>query len=245
MIKLYDIASGSKGNACLIYNEKNIILVDMGISKTRLEEGLFEIGLNIDDIDFVFFTHDHTDHIAGEKFIPLSKKYALKGTITLQNSNILENYKEYAFGSFKVTTLKTSHDAINPCGYIFEDKDEKLIYMTDTGKILKKSLALMNNADYYFIESNHDLDMLYNSGRPQSLINRIAGIKGHLSNEDSAYYISGLIGPKTKKIMLAHLSEDCNTESVALETYQRIFRLKNIDYKGEIKCARQWESVAL
>ena len=163
----------------------------------------------------------------------------------MQNSNILENYKEYTFGSFKVIPLKTSHDAINPCGYIFEDKDEKLVYMTDTGKILKKSLALMNNADYYFIESNHDLDMLYNSGRPQSLINRIAGIKGHLSNEDSAYYMSGLIGPKTKKIMLAHLSEDCNTEKVTLETYRRVFKLKNVDYKGEIKCAKQRESVAL
>ena len=245
MIKLHDIASGSKGNACLIYNDKTNILIDIGITKVRLCEGLLEINKDINDIDFVLFTHDHVDHIGGEKFIPLEKKYALKNTINLQNSNILENYKEYTFGDFKVTPLKTSHDAINPCGFIIEDKDEKLVYMTDTGKILKKSLALMSNADYYFIESNHDLDMLNNSGRPRVLINRIAGDHGHLSNEDSAYYMTGLVGEKTKKIILAHLSEDCNTEEIAIETYKKIFDLKGIKQKIEIKCARQWESVDL
>ena len=245
MIKLHDIASGSKGNACLIYNDKTLILIDMGLTKVRLSAGLAEIGKTIDDIDFALFTHEHADHISGERFIDSNKKYSLEGTITLQKANILENYKEYSFNEFKITPLKTSHDATNPCGFLIEENGEKLVYMTDTGKILKKSLALMENADYYFIESNHDLDMLNNSGRPRVLINRIAESKGHLSNEDSAYFMTGLVGPKTKKIMLAHLSEECNTEELALETYKRIFALKGIKQDIEIKCAKQRESVDL
>ncbi|MBP5694230.1 MAG: hypothetical protein J6X03_02095 [Bacilli bacterium] len=144
-----------------------------------------------------------------------------------------------------MTPLKTSHDAINPCGFLIENDGEKLIYMTDTGTIPKKSLKYMVNADYYFIESNHDLDMLNNSGRPRFLINRIAGSYGHLSNEDSAYYMSGLVGPKTKKIILAHLSEECNTEELALKTYKYIFELRKVNYDIDIVCAKQRESIDL
>ena len=245
MIKLHDIASGSKGNACLIYNENTTILIDMGVSKKRLCEGLFEVKKKIEDIDYVLFTHDHVDHISGENFLPLNIKYALNGTITLQNSHILENFKQYRFGDFLVTPLKTSHDANNPCGFLIEENNQKLVYMTDTGKILKKSLKYMENADYYFIESNHDVEMLINSGRPKILIDRIIGIHGHLSNEDSAYYMTGLVGPNTKKIILAHLSEDCNTEEIALSTYKNIFSLKKVKYDIPIVCAKQRESIDL
>lgn len=243
---MHIIASGSKGNASVVYSENTYILVDLGTSKARLISGLEEIGLTINDIDYALFTHEHTDHIKGEMFIPDEKKYALKGTINLLKSNILQNFKTYEFGDFKVTPIKTSHDATSPCGFIFETDEEKLVYITDTGIIPTRTLKLINNADYYFFESNHDVDMLMNSNRPYFLKMRIYGTKGHLNNEDSAFYMSQCIGEKTKKIVLAHISEECNTPEIALKTYQKVFETKDLDIsKYNVRVAKQWESMDL
>ncbi|HBS10740.1 MAG TPA: MBL fold metallo-hydrolase, partial [Firmicutes bacterium] len=59
MIKLHCIASGSKGNAVIIFNNDTTILIDCGITRSRLIEGLNEINKTIDDINFALFTHDH------------------------------------------------------------------------------------------------------------------------------------------------------------------------------------------
>ena len=135
------IASGSKGNATIVANNKTRILIDMGISLCRLEEGLAEINLKLDDIDAAFFTHDHTDHIGGIKFLSPKKMYALQGTLPTTLSNVVELNKPVMINDIEVTPFKTSHDATNPCGFILETDNEKLAYMTDTGYVLKDSLA--------------------------------------------------------------------------------------------------------
>lgn len=246
MIKLHCIASGSKGNASLIFDDKTLILVDLGITKERLIEGLNEIGKSIEDIQFAFFTHDHSDHIKNYYFIDENKCYALSKTIPLKKENVLKAYNEYTFNTFKVIPLKTSHDASSPCGFLFINGLEKLAYITDTGKIDKLTLKYINNADYYYFESNYNDEMLINSGRTQILINRIMSNKGHLSNDQSAYYLSLLMGPNTKKVMLCHLSEECNTEEVALDTHYEAYNKLGIDISNIVfKCAKQWESVDL
>ena len=125
------------------------------------------------------------------------------------------------------------------------DKEE-LVYLTDTGQISKRTFNLIKNKTYYIIESNHDVEMLLNSNRPAILKSRILSYKGHLSNEDSAFYMSNLIGENTKKIVLAHLSEECNTTEKALDTYHNVFALRKINLNHiEIKCASQHEVVEL
>ena len=108
-----------------------------------------------------------------------------------------------------------------------------LAYITDTGVILKKNLPLLKDCDYYVFESNHDKTMLLSSSRPIQLKKRILGKKGHLSNEQAGEYLSSLIGPKTKKIYLAHLSEECNTPEIALETIHRVFQKNGISFPIE------------
>lgn len=246
MIKAHIIGSGSKGNATIIYSDKTTILVDFGVTIARLKEGLSEISKTIDDIDFAFFTHDHNDHIRNYEAIDASKRYALEKTIPLLKSNILSNYKKYTFNDFEVMPIKASHDALNPCGYVFVNGDEKIVYLTDTGKIYEKTLKAIFNATYYIIESNYDQTLLENSGRPYPLIRRIFGQKGHLSNEESAYYMSYVIGDKTKKIALAHISEECNKSEIALKTHQEIYNKMGVSMKDiELVCAKQWESIDL
>ena len=218
------IASGSKGNATIVVSNKTVILIDMGISLSRLEEGLAEINLEVNDITGALFTHDHTDHISGLKFISPKIMYALEGTLPSSLSNVVYVNKPFKIGDFEITPIETSHDATNPCAYLIKDKEESLFYMTDTGVFLDECLPLVKNPTYLVIESNHDIRMLLNTNRTFELKNRIMSDKGHLCNEDSAIAAISIIGDNTKEITLAHLSEEANTPEVALEAYQKIFK---------------------
>ena len=218
------IASGSKGNATIVVSSKTVLLIDMGISLSRLEEGLEEINLTVNDITGALFTHDHTDHISGLKFLSPKIMYALEGTLPTSLSNVVQVNQPFKIGDFEITPIETSHDATNPCAYLIKDKDESLFYMTDTGVFIESNLPLVKNPTYLIIESNHDIRMLLNTNRTFELKNRIMSDKGHLCNEDSAIAAISIIGDNTKEIVLAHLSEEANTPEVALDAYQKIFK---------------------
>ena len=238
------IASGSKGNATIVANNNTRILIDMGISLCRLEEGLAEINLKLDDIDAAFFTHNHTDHIGGIKFLSPKKMYALEGTLPTSLSNIVQVNQPFKIGDFEITPIETSHDATNPCAYLIKDKDESLFYMTDTGVFIESNLPLVKNPTYLIIESNHDIRMLLNTNRTFELKNRIMSDKGHLCNEDSAIAAISIIGDKTKEIVLAHLSEEANTPEVALDAYQKIFNHFGVNIqKYKVRTAWQRQSL--
>lgn len=242
MIRFLNLASGSKGNATLLYNEDTLLLIDMGVSRKLLSEGLAKIGKTVGDIAAIFITHEHSDHIKGLSFIheaiPL---YA--GEKTFEKGHyILKPLDELDVGSFHVVTLETSHDAASPLGFLFVSGEEKFLYMTDTGYVPETSLPFMKECDYYLFESNYDHKMLMSSKRPLLLKQRIAGDCGHLSNVDSALTLSYLIGPKTKKIYLAHISEECNTPELALSSYAKVFQKKHISFPKEcIIPLKQWE----
>ncbi len=238
------IASGSKGNCTVVVSHKTVILIDMGITFKRLEEGMSEIGLTPDEIDGAIFTHNHTDHINGLKFIPIKKQYAREGAIPSSNFNVVYLNKTFKIGDFKITPIETSHDAPNPCGYIIEDDEEKLVYVTDTGMFIEDNIPLCKNPDYLILECNHDIKMLMKSNRPMDLKNRIMSDHGHLNNEDSALAAKDIIGDKTKEIILAHISEECNTPAVALAAYDKVFSFFGLDIsKYNVRVANQWESL--
>lgn len=242
-MKFNIIASGSKGNATIVVHNKTVILIDMGISLTRLKEGLSEFNLGVNDIQGALFTHNHTDHISGLRFISPSIQYALSGTLPSSLSNVLEPFVPIVIGDIKITPFPTSHDATNPCGFVLEAGDEKLTYVTDTGCFLEECKEIAKNPTYLIIESNHDIRMELNSNRPYELKARIMSEYGHLCNEDSAIVACELIGGRTKEIYLAHLSEEANTPEVALSAYMKIFKHFNVNIDNYlIKCAEQWKS---
>ena len=144
---------------------------------------------------------------------------ASKCGFTPQLEGLEELYKKYNIAGFDITILATSHDAKNPIGFVIEADNQKLIYMTDTGYISERNLKYMQNPDYICIESNHNVKKLFETSRPAYLIMRILGDEGHLSNEDSAMYMSEIIGENTKEIVLMHLSEEANTPELALNTF--------------------------
>ena len=236
------IASGSKGNATLVFTKENIFLIDLGIPAKVLEAELTKFNKTTKDIDALFITHNHADHYRGLKTVSPKKQYALFGTLPTSLSNVIEEGKTIEMNGVKITPFMVSHDAVNPCGYVFEDEDEKLVYMTDTGKFLTRNLPLIKNPDYLIIESNHDISMELKCDRPMILKQRIMSDYGHLCNEDSAFAALEIIGDRTKEIVLAHLSEEANTPEVALEAYEKVFKYAHVDIKKyKVRCAMQHE----
>ena len=241
MISFDIIASGSKGNATLIFVEDRLFLIDLGIPLNQLESELKLFSRTVKDIDALFITHEHADHYRGIKAISPKKQYALEGTLPSSLSNKLEVGVPLSFGNVTVTAFKTSHDAKNPCGYIFSSPTEKLVYMTDTGVFLEENLPLVKNPTYLIIESNHYIRMLMKTNRPMDLKERIMSEHGHLCNEDSAFATLSIIGENTKEVILAHLSEEANSPEVALESYQKVFNYAHVDMaKYHVRCANQW-----
>ena len=244
------LSSGSSGNTTYIEYENTKILIDIGNSCKYVADKLKEMRSKPDKIHAILITHTHVDHIKGLK--AFAKKYnpviyATKGI--LNELDYIDNYylidkNELTIGDIHVDVLKTSHDAPDSVGYIINGSDKSLAYITDTGYINEKYFPKLKNKDLYIMESNHDIEMLNNGPYPFKLRQRILGDKGHLSNYDSARYLSTFMGNKTKHIILAHLSEKNNTEKLAYEALVK--RLKDEGNLGpEIIIAKQNEETEL
>ena len=241
-IMFFDIVgSGSKGNATLVFTEGTTILIDMGLPLIRVKEELDKFHKTIKDIDAVLITHNHADHYREIKSFSPKKIYSLEGTVPGSLSNVIETNVPFKVNEVEITAFPTSHDAVNPCGFVIKEGDEKLVYMTDTGVYLSSNTPLLKDPDYLIIESNHDIQMLLHTNRPMELIQRIMSPFGHLCNEDSAFATLEIIGEHTKEIVLAHISEEANTPDTALLAYAKIFSYKGVDIgKYKVRCAPQW-----
>ena len=238
------INSGSKGNATVVFSKEATILIDCGIPVCVIEEELNKFNKTLKDIDFVLITHNHSDHIRSIKSFSPKKIYSLEGTVPGSLSNVIEINKPFILKDVEVTAFPTSHDAKNPCGFVLQSDNQKLVYMTDTGVYLSCNTVLTKNPDYLIIESNHDIQMLLHTNRPMELIQRILSEFGHLCNEDSAFATLEIIGDNTKEIVLAHLSEEANTPEAALEAYKKVFKYANKDLsKYKVRCANQHVSL--
>jgi phosphoribosyl 1,2-cyclic phosphodiesterase len=243
------LASGSNGNATLIETENDSFLIDDGLSFKNLYSRVCECQNDIHKLSSIFLTHEHIDHVSGLKVllkrIPL-KCYLSKGTyeglnvetrtqIDLNDFVFVKNGDEVLLNDCKIKVLQTHHDAREPIGFVIEEQDKKVVYITDTGYVDQSYFSILKNADMYIMESNYDVELLWSSARPFDLKKRIDGDYGHMSNVTSAVLLSKLIGPKTKNIVLAHISDDCNyygMPSLILNEHKKIYDETGVDYSN-------------
>lgn len=217
------LSSGSKGNTTYIETDNTKILIDIGNTAKYVKEKLEEFGVDPSELDAILITHTHVDHVKGLKVF--EKRYNTLVYITdimLKSLDYLENYSfledSFDIKDIHIDMIKTSHDTDDSKGYVISDSGSSIVYITDTGYINHKYFDLLSNRNLYIMESNYDVEMLSNGKYPFALRQRILSDKGHLSNYDSAKYLSSFIGDKTKYILLAHLSEENNTEEMAYNT---------------------------
>ena len=234
------LASGSKGNSTLIKTDKLNILIDAGMNLKYLKEKLATFDLTPKDINYIFLTHTHKDHVGAlevflKNYTPTlclgSKMYKdLEYLINYDNILILDKMLELE--DILVETIKTSHDASESLGYIFISNNSSLVYITDTGYINSKYFSKLSNKSMYVLESNHDVEMLMHGKYPPWLKSRVLSDKGHLSNEQSSFYLSKLIGANTSYVVLAHLSHENNTEDIAIDTLKKSLNEYNISFSN-------------
>ncbi len=231
------LASGSKGNSTYIETDDAKILIDVGINYITLQSKLEEISVSPEEIEAVFITHTHTDHIKGlASFVKRTKAKVYGSSPVLEeltriipenNLHVIE--KEMTYKDMEIETFKTSHDAKGSLLYKIKNKQDTLVYITDTGYVNERYFKALSNATIYVLESNHDEKMLMDGPYPYYLKQRVIGDEGHLSNHTAGTYLTSWIGPKTKYIILAHLSENNNTEEIAFSTVDGILKASGID----------------
>lgn len=252
-VKITVFSSGSSGNCTLVQTGKLNILVDVGIGKKSIDENLLVHSLTLNDINAVFITHEHIDHI--KAFNSILKYDEIKlflsyGTYKyildtnekknpkladlmrkkMENSHIyilnrLDNtifYQDLDLMGLKVNVLPTFHDAAESIGFVFCEMDKKLVYITDTGYVHQSLYDQISNADAYILESNHDPSILMHSNRPYHLKLRILSNHGHLSNEDSMVTLAHVIGSKTRLVIHAHISQECNLTQIIDMTRKKV-----------------------
>lgn len=229
IVSLY---SGSRGNSTLISSENTKILIDAGKSARSLTLALSAIDVKVEEIDAIFITHEHTDHISAlpvllkKRDIPVHAVSASTERVLLRDEhffgNMLNNHSpiySVTVGDMKITSFPTPHDSNFSVGYRIEigDGDDSVCvgYATDTGEVTADMMIGLYGCESVVIESNHDVDMLRRGPYPHELKERIMSRKGHLSNSECASLAKYLCSGGTKNILLAHLSEENNDPSLA------------------------------
>ncbi|EPH95663.1 metallo-beta-lactamase YycJ [Enterococcus sp. DIV0213j] len=238
--KISILASGSSGNSLYIETGKKKLLVDAGLSGKKITSLMAQIDRTPDQLDGILVTHEHRDHIHGVGV--LARKYKLDvyanektweamdtmiGNVPVEQKHLFEMGKVQTFGDLDIESFGVSHDAAAPQFYRFYKDNRSFVMLTDTGYCSDYMRGTIKNADGYLMESNHDLEMLRMGPYPWNLKQRILGDRGHLSNEDGALVMTDVIGDRTKRIYLGHLSRENNLKELAHLTMENVLREKD------------------
>ena len=232
-MRLVSIASGSSGNCIYIGTDNTHILVDVGISNKRIEQGLNEIGIKGSELDGVVITHEHSDHVKGLGV--LARKHGIPIYGTKETWKEIETMKyfgeypkelfspilpdtEFSIGDMKIEPFRIDHDAANPVAYRISNTYKSVAVVTDLGHFDQYIIEHLQRLDALLLESNHDVRMLETGPYPYYLKQRILSDYGHLSNDNAGKLLNYILHDKMKYILLGHLSKENNYEKLAYET---------------------------
>ncbi len=236
--------SGSTGNAAYLETPHARILIDAGKCAKTLIASLGSIGVTPDSLDAILVTHDHHDHVSSLEV--LAKKYPIPVHMLYQSALIykrnppealcaclqLYNDPHYSItvGDVKVSAFPTPHDSRASVGYRFELSDGTRIgYATDIGHVSREVRENLTGCESVVLESNHDVEMLFNGPYPYDLKLRIRSDHGHLSNRDAADFAAELAEKGTRHILLAHLSEQNNYPDLAYDETASVLAGTGVD----------------
>lgn len=227
MARVCPLFSGSSGNSYYVGSRSAGVLIDAGRSARQLEGMLRLCGIDPLAIQGILVTHEHSDHVAGLRVF--SKKYGLpifasQGTLEALENSLGEAethvvQKGLQLAGMTIDPFHVSHDCAEPMGYRIRTEDDRIFTLsTDLGFLSEEVKEALRGTDFAVIESNHDVEMLRNGGYPVYLKERILSNRGHLSNAVCAEFLPELIRCGARRFLLAHLSRENNTPSLALET---------------------------
>ena len=238
--------SGSSGNSVFVASENTKILVDVGMPGKSIESALKHINQSPNDIDGIFITHEHSDHIKGAGII--SRRYDIPiyanentwkamenkiGNIKDHNIKIINN-NYVDINDMHIVNFSISHDAAAPIGYALYSGNKKACIATDLGYFSEEVKAIIKDADVILLESNHDVEMVKFGPYPYPLKRRILSDVGHLSNDACGKAIVEIMNDKQKHIILGHLSNTNNFPDLAYQTVINILKENYIEIGRDI-----------
>jgi len=250
------LGSGSGGNATVIECEGKYLMVDAGLSAKQLGLRLENLGVSPERLSGILLTHEHGDHVRGlDVFL---KKWKVPVVASVMTGRVVqekmknqaewvafESGQAFSWEGFDLATFALPHDAVEPVGYVISMGERKMGVATDLGHVDAGVLRTLKGVEGLVLEANYEWRMLEaDMKRPFSTKQRISSQHGHLSNEQAAELVVELIPEGLKRVILGHLSSDCNTPAVA----EKVVREKIGDCDLEICCAPQdrvtaWQSL--
>jgi phosphoribosyl 1,2-cyclic phosphodiesterase len=231
-LRFCSLGSGSSGNASLVESttDRGVsrVLLDCGMPLKHLEERLALRKLRLKDVDAVFVTHEHSDHIGCARQLAVQSRIPIwmsRGTYHAIGRPDLHGQLRFAsdqtpisIGSLRLHPFTVAHDAKEPLQLRVTSGEKSLGLLTDLGHVTPHTLAQLQQLDAIILECNHDATLLSQSRYPPFLKERIMGRFGHLSNQQAAAVLAQIRHPHLMYVVAAHLSEQNNTpELVRLE----------------------------
>ncbi len=247
MTKFCPLISGSSGNSVFIGTDNTRILIDAGVSGKKIENSLKDISENCSDIDAIFVTHEHIDHIKAvgiisRRFdIPVyatedTWKYMFKtiGDIKRKNIKLVYSGEKMCLNDIIIKPFDIPHDAAQPVGYnVFAD-NIKMSVATDIGHVNDTIKEALSDSNVLLIEANHDIDMLKRGPYPYDTKQRILGMYGHMANECTGELIKEVFSGSMKHIFLGHMSAENNTPDLAYSTVLNILTKSGINVGKDV-----------
>ncbi|HBP25241.1 MAG TPA: ribonuclease Z [Oribacterium sp.] len=235
-MRFTSIASGSSGNSSYIGTDHTHVLVDAGVTMKAINQGLHALDLDLSDVQAIFLTHEHIDHIRAIGTISRKYQIPVYGTLgTLQEVMLNRTLGDFStellqpilpdavttVGDLQVTPFSIDHDAADPVGYRIEAEGKRVAVATDLGHYDDYIVSHLEDLDAMVVEANHDVRMLSTGPYPMTLKRRILSDHGHLSNESSGHLIDRILNSRVKHVFLGHLSKENNLPELALKTVQQ------------------------
>jgi phosphoribosyl 1,2-cyclic phosphodiesterase len=228
MLSLTVLGSGSSGNCAVVRTPRTCLLVDAGLSAKQIVVRLESVGLKLEDLDGVLLTHEHGDHTQGLEVLcrkhalplyctPLTQE-AIAGDFSKGKPGwrLMQTGSAFELRDLRIECFPVPHDAVDPVGFVLQDRDSKLAVLSDVGFITNLIRDRLQGAHTVFVEANYDPPMLdADTKRPWPTKQRISGRHGHLSNDQAAELICAIAHEELHHVVLGHLSDDCNHPDVA------------------------------
>ena len=257
MLRFRSLASGSSGNATLIEGSDGLhrtrVLVDCGLGLRQLIARLAVEGIGPADLDGIFITHEHGDHIGCAPMlvarygVPLwtsagTAQYAAFAGLE-SALNLVRDGQLFAIGGIQFHPFTVPHDAREPLQLRCTDGERVLGLMTDIGHVTGHALAALAGCHALVLESNHDVELLAQSRYPDFLKRRVGGQHGHLSNVQAAAALGALRHDRLNTVVAAHLSERNNRPDLVSRAFAAVLGCGEADVLLAERHGRGWLDV--
>jgi phosphoribosyl 1,2-cyclic phosphodiesterase len=228
MLRFRSLGSGSTGNATLVEaisgGRRSRLLIDCGFGLKHLDVRLARAGLAACEIDAIFVTHEHGDHIGCARALSRRERIPVwmsEGTWLANGGRDFEGRLHFArdgvdieVGDLRIQPFTVPHDAREPLQLRVSDGARSLGVLTDLGHATPYVLSRLSGLDALMLEFNHDSDMLARSAYPPFLKLRVGGNYGHLSNAAAAAIAQTLHHGGLRHVLAAHLSQQNNRPEI-------------------------------